>query len=269
MTENIGELSSREGEFLAGLAASGQTIFTTADAQAFWGHADYTANVLSRLSRKGWVRRLERGVYLLIPLEAGPERQWSESPLVIAPYLIKPAAVAYWSALHYWDLTEQTPHVTFVQSTHRKRDVEILGLRFRFVPVTPKHFFGIAKRNLQGKTVCVTDREKTLIDAAARPDLSGGIQHLAAALKLARGDIDWELLDHYLKKWGSGSVVKRLGYLVETLQLPVPDRDQWLAHWRQRLSQGIALLDPSAPSSGAALTRWRVRVNVDVQGEVS
>jgi predicted transcriptional regulator of viral defense system len=269
VTETIGELSSREGEFLAGLAASGRTIFTTADAQAFWGHADYTANILSRLRRKGWIQRLERGVYLLIPLEAGPQRAWTESALVIAPYLVKPAAVAYWSALHYWDLTEQTPRVTFVQSTHRKRPIEIQGLRFRFIAVTPKHFFGIARRSLQGKTVCVTDREKTLIDAAARPDLSGGIQHLAAALKLAVADIDWALLDRYLKKWGSGSVVKRLGYLVETLELPVPDRDQRLARWQQHLSQGIALLDPSAPEAGTALMRWRVRVNVDVRGEVS
>lgn len=73
---------------------------------------------------------MERGVYLLIPLEAGLERTWSESPMVIAPYLIQPAAVAYWSALHYWQMTEQIPRTTFVQSTKRKRPVEIQGMRF-------------------------------------------------------------------------------------------------------------------------------------------
>ncbi len=46
---------------------------------------------------------------MLMPLEAGPEREWSESALVIASRLIQPSAAAYWSALHYWTMTEQVP----------------------------------------------------------------------------------------------------------------------------------------------------------------
>lgn len=151
MTRTIRELGAREAEFLSRLAADGQTIFSTAQARTFWGSAEYTTNVLNRLEHKGWLRRLQRGTYMVIPLEAGPERAWSESALVIAPHLIQPAAVAYWSALQYWNLTEQVPRVILVQSTRRKRPVQVLGIPFRFITVRAARFFGIARRSLDGK----------------------------------------------------------------------------------------------------------------------
>ncbi len=269
MTGNIKTLSTREAEFLSYLAAEGKEIFSVAQAQDYWRTPAHTANVLSRLVRKGWLQRLERGVYMLLPLAAGPERTWSESALVIAPHLIQPAAVAYWSALHYWHMTEQVPQVVWVQSTRRKRPVEILGMRFRFVTVSQARFFGVLRRTLDGKPIYVTDREKTLLDAAARPDLSGGVVQLAQALQTAHTDIHWGRLDDYLLRWGGGVVVKRLGYLLETLALPIPNREERLERWRGMLSQGISLLEPGLGTTGPTVTRWRLRINVDLPGDGS
>ncbi len=75
----------------------------------------------------------------------------------------------------------------------------------------------------------VTDREKTMLDAAARPDLSGGIVQLFLALKTVGPDLDWDKLDTYLEKWGGGTVVKRLGYLLEESSLVLPGIEQRLA----------------------------------------
>lgn len=75
----------------------------------------------------------------------GAERLWSESPLVIAPYLVQPSAVAYWSALDYWEMTEQLPRITFIQSPKRKRDLVILGMRFQFIYIKADRFFGLAE----------------------------------------------------------------------------------------------------------------------------
>jgi predicted transcriptional regulator of viral defense system len=256
-------LSIAEADLLSRLAAAGKTVFSTTQAQELWEGSTPITTVLHRLDKKGWLQRLERGVYLLIPLEAGPDRTWSESPLVIAPYLIQPAAVAYWSALHYWQMTEQIPRITLVQSTKQKRPVEIRGMRFQFVTVREEKFFGILERNLNSKRFPVTDREKTLIDCAHRPDLSGGGVQLAQALETAHPEIDWPKLDGYLKRWGGGTVVKRLGYLVEGLKLPIPEREKRLAEWQMLLSRGISSLEPGAGRSGPVVTRWRLRINVD------
>lgn len=266
MTKTIAGLGSREAEFLSTLARDGKTIFTVEEARRFWGDPAYTTNVLRRLEEKGWLHRLERGTYMLIPLEAGPDRAWSESALVIAPYLIQPAAVAYWSALHYWTMTEQVPRTVFVQSTSRKhrREKEILGVLFRFITVVDAKFFGVSKRSVGGQSIYVTDREKTVVDAADRPDLSGGAAQLAQALRAGWEALDWRRLDGYLERWPTRSPFKRLGYLVETLNLPIPDREERLARWRRSLSAGITLLEPGRDGdSGPIVTRWRLRINVD------
>ena len=83
---------------------------------------------------------------------------------------------------------------------------------------------------MEGMKIFVTEPEKTLIDAAARPDLCGGIVHLAQVLKANEQSINWKKLDQYLLKWGGGTVVKRLGFLVENLGISVPD--DILFHWK-------------------------------------
>jgi len=260
----ITQLGPKEAEFLSQMAAFERGIFTSTRASAYWGNPDYSKAVLHNLAKKGWIARLKRGTYLVIPLEAGPERRWSEQAAVVAQYLACPAAVAYWSALHHWHLTEQLPRVTFVQTPTRRsqREVEALGMRFRLVTVAKAKFFGLVKQDVGGQTVTVTDREKTLIDAADRPDLSGGIVQLAEALRQGSRDIDWPRLDAHLARFGVGTIYKRLGYLAEALSVGMPLAEQRLAGWRARLTKGISPLEPGGDAGGPIVTRWRIRVNV-------
>jgi predicted transcriptional regulator of viral defense system len=257
-------LSDQEAEFLSRLSASGKSIITTDEADKEWRGSTPVNVVLHRLEKKRWLQRLERGVYLLIPLEAGPERFWSESPLVIASYLIQPVAVAYWSALNYWQMTEQVPQVTFVQSTKRKRDLEIIGMRFQFVSIQKDRFFGIIERKINDKKFTVTDREKTLIDCANRPELSGGIAQLSQSLLNEHSQVDWAKLDGYFERWGGGTVVKRLGYLVDMLKLPIPERELRLNKWKGLLARGISPLEPGSGKDGPTVTTWQVQVNVNL-----
>jgi len=162
--------------------------------------------------------------------------------------------------LHYWNMTEQIPQVIFVQTTRRKQPTEIAGMKFQFVTVIEDHFFGVATVNIAGKTIQVTDREKTLVDCAARPDLSGGILQLAQALRSSSDQIHWERLDQYLEGWGGGAVVKRLGYLVETLK--ITGQGERLARWQGLVTRGISPLEPGAGNLGPVRTRWQVRINV-------
>ncbi len=264
MARTITELGPKEAEFLSRMAAFERGVFTSAKAAEFWGSSDYTKAVLHALVEKGWILRLRRGTYLVVPLEAGPDRRWSEQATVIAPHLVRPSAVAYWSALHYWHLTEQVPRVTFVQTPKRlsRREVEVLGMRFRLVTVKERKFFGFVIPTSGNRPTIVTDREKTLIDAADRPDLSGGVVQLGEALRQDPGRVDWKRLDAYLDRFGSGAVYKRLGYLVEALGIPIPEFEARLARWRSHLTAGISPLEPGGGGAGRTVTRWRIRVNI-------
>jgi len=82
--KNITELGPREAEFLSQVASSNQQLFTVQNAVKFWGDVEMAWKKLRHLERKGWIARLERGKYLVIPLEAGPERRWSEDAYIVA-----------------------------------------------------------------------------------------------------------------------------------------------------------------------------------------
>jgi predicted transcriptional regulator of viral defense system len=59
-------------------------------------------------------------------------------------------------------------------------------------------------------------------------------------------------------------VIKRLGFLIEAMELAIPDREPRLAAWARNLTAGLAMLDPSSGQTNHRIaTRWNLRVNVD------
>ena len=266
---NIISLSDAEATFLTTLAASGKQIFVTKDGYDVLGQGKATRDALARLVDKGWLERIEKGKYLIVPLEAGPDRTWTEDAHVIAGHLVSPSMVSHWSALNYWNLTEQVPRVTYVQTTARKenRRPRVLGMQFRIVRVKPRKFFGSHGYRAGESQVEVTDREKTIVDCLDRPDLSGGLGQVGKALLAGDGDFDWDRTTMYLHRFGSGAVVKRLGFLVETLELTHPPEPRMLDEWLGLRTAGISKLDPSTPREPHRIaTRWRVEVNLPEEG---
>ena len=262
-----GTLSADLANALARLASQGQTLFSVQDfARVVHRPRQKVWRVLNFLLEGGWIVRLTKGKYLVVPLEAGPESAWTEDAVVIACHLASPAAVAYWSACHYWNWTEQVPRTIFVQTTRRVRpqNRKVLGVTYRFVRVLSEKFFGTIERTAGQGKFSVTDREKTLVDALNRPDLCGGIRQVVEMLPEAAEAVRWEKVEAYLEKMGSGALYKRLGFLVEMLgeRVKVPDRERRLGTWRSRLTGGYALLDPGGLATGPVNNRWLVRVNV-------
>jgi predicted transcriptional regulator of viral defense system len=144
----------------------------------------------------------------------------------------------------------------------------VLGVHYQFVTIQQQRFFGLAEQVIDQHTITVTDREKTLVDAADRPDLAGGILQLVEILRRYWRELDWQRVDSYLERFDSGAVIKRLGYLVESLALPIPDDQERLQRWRNQLTAGIADLEPGDLSTGRVSRRWRIRDNASVsQGQ--
>jgi len=262
-----GTLSADLANALARLASQGQSLFSVQDfAGAVHRPRQKVWRVLNFLLAGGWIVRLAKGKYLVVPLEAGPESAWTEDAVLVACHLASPAAVAYWSACHYWNWTEQVPRTVFVQTTRRvrPRNRKVLGVTYRFVRVQSAKFFGAVERTAGQGKFSVTDRAKTLVDALDRPDLCGGIRQVVEMLPEAAEAVRWDKVETYLEKMGSGALYKRLGLLVEMLgeRVKVPDRQRRLKAWRAHLTGGYAPLDPGGPATGPVNNRWLVRVNV-------
>jgi len=262
-----GTLSAELANALTRLASGGKSIFTVDDlAEALGKPARQVWRTLTFLVERGWAARLMKGVYLIVPLEAGPESAWSEDSLVVAGYLARPVAVAYWTACHHWNWTEQVPRTVFVQTPQRVRPTTrtVIGVQYRFVQVQPNKFFGTVRRTAGQGQFTVTDREKTLVDAMDHPELCGGIGQVVEMLPTAAQAVTWDRVDEYVKRLSSGAAYKRLGLLVEHLgeKVRVPGRAERIERWQSLLTGGYAPLEPRRPMDGPTNARWRVRLNV-------
>lgn len=267
MSKNITELGPKEAQFISLFAARNNGFFLIEEAARFWKSRGLTRDILWRLEKKGWIERIERGKYLIIPLEAGPQRKWSADSYLIAGFLVKPAAISYWTAIRHWNWTEQIPRVVYVQTTTRKSrsSHRIFGVEYEIIKVAKRKFFGHSKEWRDGKACLVADKEKTLIDCADYVERSGSIVEIAKAVKEAAGQISWSKLDEYARRFPNGAVKKRLGYLFEKLVPQLPEEaNKMLEGWQQGLTKGICALVPAGPKSGKISTRWKVLINMEI-----
>jgi len=210
--------------------------------------------ILSRLEKKGWIERIEKGKYIIIPLGA-EKGKYTLNEFVIGSLLVKPYAIAYWSALHFYGLTEQIPNMVYIQTPARKKkqNIEIFGVNYRIVRVKKAKIFGIRKEWIDETEVNITDKEKTIIDCLDKPQYCGGIVEVAKALK--NGEFDKSKLIEYSSRIGNSAVIRRLGYLCDLLKIdvspPVVDTRNYL------------YLDPTMPKTGVKNARWRLIINLD------
>ena len=262
---DIRTLGDTEARLLLTLASQDKQVFTTADAQAAAGGSRHRVNkMLARLSDKRWVLRLRRGLYLILPFEAGVEGAYSVHPFRIVPHLATPYALAYWTALHHYGYTEQIPGTIFVATTAGRAAATLvikeLGLTYRFVTLAPFKFFGQHRLWIEGQEIVITDRAKTVVDCLDHPEHCGGIVEAAKGLyeSLTSGDVSPQLLTEYAGRMQNRAIFKRLGYLAELLRLPVGDE---IERWQAALSAGYSRLDPLAGDHGPYDSRWQLRLN--------
>jgi predicted transcriptional regulator of viral defense system len=263
MMTQIRTMGPTEARLPNRLAANGNIVFTTDQARAILNIDDQDINkILYQLTCKRWLLRLEKGKYLILPLEAGMEGLYSVHEFVIAAHLVHPGAIAYASALSFHELSDLLPQAVLVATTRRKADVTIeeLGLRFRFITIRARKFFGLQTVMIEDQPIQITRPPKTLVDGLDHPELSGGIVELAKGLsRYAQAGADWAQLTADAQRLGNRTVFKRLGYLSEMLDLDV---GEWAKRWRTEMSLGETVLDPRYGRQGSYRTDWNLRVNV-------
>ena len=231
-------------------------IFTMKDAKKLTSaKKDVLKVVLSRLEKKGWIERIEPGKYIVIPLGA-ENGKYTLHEFVIADLLVNPCIISYWSALNYYGFTEQIPATVFIQTSARKKhqEITVFDIKYKIIRTKKEKIFGTKKEWFEDTQVIITDKEKTIIDCLDKPRYCGGIIEVAKALKTKNYDI--KKLLSYAQKIKNTGVIRRLGYLSETLQIPI--------RIPKINSRNYLSLDPRIKKKGKTNSKWRLYINIDI-----
>jgi predicted transcriptional regulator of viral defense system len=220
---------------------------------------DAAPQVLHRLCAKRWLKRLERGKYMVVPLEAGPEGRWAEHEYLVAATLAQPYYLAYATALAYYGYTERRDNTIWIATTRRKQPVNVDNVTYRFVTVAVHKFFGATTVNLLDQSIQIAGREKAVADAFDHPKYVGGVIEGAKGLWFGSDELDLAKVVEDTVRLGNQVAGRRLGFWLE--RLGSGDKVLWESLPR-RASHNYALLDPGGPADGLRDARWRLIVNI-------
>jgi len=256
-------LSDRESSILSELSYKNKGIFSIDDIKK---DIENPKNFLDKLIRKKWILKIRRGVYAIVPLDAG-ERGSSSYTLhsfVIASLLTDQYYIGYFSALNYHGLTEQIPSSVYIATPKFRHSRKILDTKFVFVTIPIRKMFGTVESTIESRKVKISSPEKTIVDCLDHPEHSGGVEEIAKSLYFARDEINPETLVKHAKKLGNSAVIKRLGYLAETM-----DWNECLELLNNvRIKSGYTILDPTIPHrDGKIKDRWNLLVNLKLDFE--
>ena len=265
-------ISERNRRHLTALYRSVNGPFSVAEAADTLSFTtERTHRFLAYLAERGWLVRVYRGLYTPVPLDALNPGEWREDPWVIASKLYGPDYyIGGWTACEHWSLTEQIFLDTVVVTARKMRSktAEVQGFPYRVRQAPRRKIFG-AKPVWRDQTrVNVSDPSRTVVDILEEPSLGGGIRHVADVMDtyFREGHRDDEVLVGYVRRAGNGVVFKRLGYLLETLEIRAP---ALIEACEAGLSSGVSRLDPSMPDEGRVEWRWNLRENASIQVERS
>jgi predicted transcriptional regulator of viral defense system len=260
-------LGPKSALLIQNLSKSGMNVFTTKDALNLIDiNARNLNKILYNLVNKGWLRRIEKGKYMLIPFGVDSVEPYTESHFVIASKLISPYYIGFWSALHFYGYTEQLLNTIFIASTKRKKEIDQGGVQYKFIKIRPNHFFGVSEIKIAEANVNFSDKEKTLVDCLAYPEYCGGIQEIIKGLWKAKDEITPEKMIRYARQMDNSVIFKRLGYLLDALKLnDLLD----LKQLKKYVRKGYSLLDPLLPRGGSYDSNWNLIINISYEDLLS
>ena len=223
-------------------------------------------NLATYWAGRGWLTRVKRGLYNTVSLSTVRPEAIKEDTWVVANVVFAPCYIGGWSACEHWGFTEQIFNDVAVYSIRRfnKKIQEVQGTRYIIKTINKKRFYGLKPVWRGTNKISVSDPSRTIIDILYDPKIGGGIRNVADMINeyFNSDKRDDKKLIEYLSAFSNGVIYKRLGYLIEYLNIDAPDL---IKKCFKLKSSGYSKLDPTLPLKGKILRRWNLRINANLE----
>ncbi len=258
-------ISTQSSKILTHFNQMDKNCFNYSEVQMVMPESSESAlkELLSDMVKRGLLMRLKKGLYYIIPFEQESNTFMPDWHL-LAEHLTKGSDhyIGYYSALQIHNLITQPSlkEQIVVAKQIRPSVLEIRDVSFQFIYHNADHFFGFKKVWIDSfnKVMC-SDLEKTIIDCLFKPDYAGGIVEVARAIYTSKEKINWDMLFEYAQKFKSQAVIKRLGFILETLEI----NTGIIKQLSKAKTDSYVLLDTELPKSGKMISRWSIQQNLE------
>jgi predicted transcriptional regulator of viral defense system len=213
-------------------------VFSTMDICRLMGTTPTVTRVYAhRMKEKGLLLPIHRGIYSI-----------TEDPFVIASQMEQPAYLSFSTAMYIHGRYSQVINDLFVSTSGRTRRVSFLGYKCHFVHFDGKMMFGFRREAKSNSFVMIADLEKAVIDCLDNTKYLP-ISDCFTALKEG---FDKKRLEEYAISTGSEAILRRTGFLIESL-----GEDTALSP----STKTVYTLNPSLKRKGSFDPKWKLYVN--------
>jgi len=258
--KTLGKVSAK---LISKLYDKNRPIFDIAQAQQILGYSyNNTKDLLKDLVKRKVIVRLKAGKYLIIPQEIGSGVGYVGNWYIAAKEVINSPQyyIAFYSAMNYWGMLTQPLVKIFVATP--KRQVVPKEMKGKMIIITVKEnsIWGIKEEWMERKEkIRISDIEKTIIDCLTFPQHCGGITEIAKGIWIMKEKIDQKKLLSYVTRKDKNVVAKRLGYLLELLDIGNSDI---ILELKKYIKDRYDLLDPTLSFKRINKNNWRLIDNV-------
>ncbi len=259
-------ISFQSAKLLNHLNQQNLEFFSILDAQSILldSKKGTVIELISSMISRGLLMRIKDGLYHVIPYERDCTSYFPNWHLT-AQAMANPKQfyIGFYSALDLYGLITQPSQIEQVIIVERVQPKlqKVGDITFDFITLSKSHFFGFKNQWIDDfNKVSFSDLEKTIIDCLYIPRYAGGITEISKAIYKCRDQINKGRLFNYLERFDVQAVNKRLGFILQHLEL--------LSDFRQELAKtikvGYITLEPSLPKSGRHHSTWKIFDNLDI-----
>jgi len=261
--KNIKTLGRKSARLIARLYELGKVVFTIKDVVEITGLDYFSAGrFISELKQRKIISTLKKGKHIIIPQELGSIDSFFGNWYVVAREITNSPHyyVAFYSAMKYWGMTTHPIVKMFIATPRRQFPPKTLDDKIIFIYINIKNIWGVKNEWVtRTERVNISDIEKTIIDALAHPKYCGGITEIAKGIWLTKNKIDFERLLKYIRKYDKHVVAKRLGYILEILDV---GNTRIAKELRKYVKNRYDLFDPTVEEKIMDKNSWRLVDNI-------
>jgi len=208
---------------------------------------DYAKLVIFRLKKEGLIFEIERNRYTL-----------NKDPLIVASNILWPCYISSWTALRYYNLTEQLPQIIYIMTTRakKKKEINFNNTKIIFIKIKPKYFFGYKKETYNGFQIFIAEKEKAIIDSALFKKIS--FSEIFDIVNNNIKNINILLFTNYLIKIKNKALIKRFGFLLYKNNIDIYKKVKKFINFK------YISLDYAIKAKGEKNKKWKVIENVEL-----
>lgn len=260
--KTLGRVSAN---LITSLYEMNKTIFTVSDVENITGLKGDLATALTfYLIKRKVITRIKQGKYIIIPQELGKNADYIGNWYVVAREIVNSPDyyISHYSAMDIHNMLTHPLTKVFVSTPKQeyKKQRVVGNTTFEFIYTSAKSVWGI--NNIwvtKSEQVRVSDIERTIIDCLYRTKYAGGIVELVKGLWMQKEKIDFDKLLNYAFKFNKIVVMKRLGYILENIDLK---DDNYLNKLRVKINDKYYVLDPLLSTKRTYKNSWKLIANI-------